>query len=614
MQYLLTNFHFYKVDFMASYKPIVKYALTLCLLAAMINFESGAAQVPASDYLNKNPLLIEESDNATEIANNTQLKQQLKDGYAHFFRALDHIQSGKPEAAKIDLSAAKTLFTETANKENNVPALNGLARIALLEKDTESAAKFVEKALSILPNSADTLMLKASVALMAQNQPQAGEIYRQIIQQNKNHIPAYLGLAKLAIKNNELSEAKEYYQNILSINGNYITAYNDLAVIADKQNNPEEAEKQLKTGLDKTKGNQKSELFMAARLTKWYIAHKQPEKSQALADEVIKHYPNNPVALDLLAGALIANGKDQEAEKALTKLIETNSADIKPRLTLALLLGKNPERKKDVLKLFDDALQLEPGNIQPYLFKVNYLLSQKEYREAETIANKAIELFPKSGTGKKLIGDIRLAEKDVAQALLAYQEAYDIQPTQNLLFKLSDIMTIQGRQNEAIKLLETELQKNDKDIALQFKLASHYDRQKRYPEASKLYQAIIAQKPDNAAALNNLAWTLAQQNHPDALKNAKKAYELSPDTAPIMDTYGYILIKEGNIKEGTKILEKAAKLAPGAKSIQFHLAGAYVQLDKRKKAAEILEALLKDAQPFAEVNEAKALLEQIKKP
>ena len=73
------------------------------------------------------------------------------------------------------------------------------------------------------------------------------------------------------------------------------------------------------------------------------------------------------------------------------------------------------------------------------------------------------------------------------------------------------------------------------------------------------------------AALNNLAWLYYERKDPRALEIAKKAYELAPNSAPIADTYGWILVEKGEIAKGIEILSKAVQLAPDNKEIADHL-------------------------------------------
>src|SRR5690606_28435531 len=89
--------------------------------------------------------------------------------------------------------------------------------------------------------------------------------------------------------------------------------------------------------------------------------------------------------------------------------------------------------------------------------------------------------------------------------------------------------------------------------------------------AMKWYQQTIELAPGNATALNNLAWIYYEQKDSRALELAKRAHELAPASPPILDTYGWILVEQGQVAEGIKYLQQAAKLAPDAQDIKTHL-------------------------------------------
>ena len=93
---------------------------------------------------------------------------------------------------------------------------------------------------------------------------------------------------------------------------------------------------------------------------------------------------------------------------------------------------------------------------------------------------------------------------------------------------------------------------------------------------------------------------------------AKKAYANSPESTAIADTYGYILVKQGQPAEGLAVLEKTAALAPTVNDIQFHLAEAYAVNNNKDKALEILETITKAGQDYSERKAAVSLLDTLK--
>jgi putative PEP-CTERM system TPR-repeat lipoprotein len=463
------------------------------------------------------------------------------------------------------------------------------------------------------PENPEFHNLKALLESHKKDIASAEKSYQKAISLDKNNILAHLGLSKLALDTGDLVKAKDYAEKALSINNKIVNAYLLLADIAYKQKNNSEVEAVLSIALEKVKGNISTEIEVIQNLGKFYAVQKQPEKILLLGEDLVNRYPNDSKALSLLAGAQIVNNKKSLAEETLTQLINKNKQDIDHRLLLAKLLSEKPENEKAILKLLDETLAIAPDKPQAYIFKAAYLIKLKRYPDALELANQIEKKFPDLFLGKLLKGDVYLAEQKLDQALDKYQQAYKKQPNDKVLFTIVDILSAQKKLPDAIKLLNDELAKNGKNGAIHFKLATLYQQQNDYRQAEKHYNAILTDQPDNVLALNNLAWIYSQESSSKAIELAKKAYTLSPESAAIADTYGYILVKQKQAEEGLKILEKAATSAPKANDIQFHLAEAYAANEEQSKAIEILERIVKEEQNFSEKKAAVDLLAKLKK-
>jgi len=482
----------------------------------------------------------------------------------------------------------------------------------LKENKVDEADKKVTELLKNNPNEAGFINLQALVFTIKKDLPAAEQSYQKAISLDPKNILAYLGLAKLNLEENKLDQAKENANKGLAINDKAINAYLLLADIALKQRNTVEVENVLTAALEKVKGDVNAEAEIVKNLGKFYASEKQPEKILPLSEDLIKRYPNDNIALSLLAGAQLANNKKDLAEQSLRKIINNDKQDISHRLLIAQLLSEQTGKEKDVLALLDETAKIDTTNPQASLFKTAYLIKLGRTKEALDLATKLDKQFPKLPLGKVLQGDAYIADKKLDKATAAYQKAYQQQANDKILFTIADLLSAQKKPADAIKLLDTELAKNPKNIGIHFKLATTYQQQNDYKQAENHYQAMLAEQPDNLLALNNLAWVYSQQKDPKAIEFGKKAFEKAPESAAIADTYGYILLKQGQPAEGLTILEKAAGLAPKANDIQFHLAEAYVANNIKQKALEILETIVKVEQDFSEKKAAVSLLEQLK--
>lgn len=498
--------------------------------------------------------------------------------------------------------------TETNTKKNDyVEVLNLIKQNKLPEAKKRIAAMLKQS-----PEEAEYYNLQALTETLEKDTAAAQQSYLKAIKLNKNNMLALLGLSKLFLEGGEIDKAKDYANKALVVNDKSVNAYLLLADVALRQKNIPEVEKTLLTAQEKIKGNIGAEVEVIKALGQFYSLQKQPEKILAVCEDVAKRYPNNNVALSILAQAQILNKKNDLAERSLLQLVDLDKKDVGARLLLVRLLSNQSGKENQVLKLLDEAVAIDTNNPEPALVKAAFLIKLNRTPEALEIANKLDGQYPKLTLGKLLKGDVFLAEKKLDKALEAYQQAYKLKANDKVLFTIVDILNAQGKLGDSIKLLNKELASQDKNGGIHFKLANLYQAQKDYPQAEKHYKAILAQQADNVLALNNLAWVYALQNNPLALELGKKAFDKAGKSPAIADTYGTILVKQGQAKEGLVVLEGAAKQAPQAYDIQYHLAEAYAANADKPKAIQVLEAIVKVEQNFTEKDAAVSLLEKLK--
>lgn len=504
-------------------------------------------------------------------------------------------------------------FLESFNQaEKNKTRENFQAVLSLIKQNkSEEAQSKVSSLLKEYPNEPQYYNLQALLDTLKKDSVSANQNYGKAIELDPKNILAHIGSAQLALNDGQLDKAREYANQSLAINDKAVNAYFILADVAYRQKNTAEVEKVLLTAQEKVKGNLEAEIEVVQGLAKLYAVQKQPEKLLAVSEELSERYPNDSKVLFLLAGAQVGNNKKLAAEETLRQIASLNKQDIASRLLLANLLSEQSGKEKEVLKILDEATRISPDKPEAQGFKAAYLVKLNRHQEALDLAAKIDKQFPKLVIGKLLKGDLYLAEKKLDKAAEMYQQAYEKQPNNKVLFTLADLLVAQGKQPDAIKLLNNALEKNNKDVNIHFKLATVYQQQNNSIQAEAHYKAILDEQPNNVLALNNFAVLYSQQNNPQAIELAKKAYEKAPESAAILDTYGYILIKQGQPKEGLQILEKAASLAPKSNDIQFHLAEAYSVNGNDHKAVEILKVIANAEQPFAEKNAAVSLLNKL---
>jgi len=113
-------------------------------------------------------------------------------------------------------------------------------------------------------------------------------------------------------------------------------------------------------------------------------------------------------------------------------------------------------------------------------------------------------------------------------------------------------------------------------------------------EAERAYRATLELDPDNAIAMNNLAYLLAERGEDleVALGFARRAGELMPDDVDVIDTAGWVQLKRKQTDAAIGLFAKALSKEAGNEGYQQHLLLALEAKADRNAAMDELRSLL----------------------
>jgi len=116
---------------------------------------------------------------------------------------------------------------------------------------------------------------------------------------------------------------------------------------------------------------------------------------------------------------------------------------------------------------------------------------------------------------------------------------------------------------------------------------------KDYPVADQYYRSVVEQQPENALALNNLAWVSGQMKSPKALEYAEKANKLAPNQPALMDTLAMLMADKGDTAGAITLLRKALEISPQAAPLRLNLARVLISAGRKDEARAELDTLAK---------------------
>jgi Flp pilus assembly protein TadD len=123
-------------------------------------------------------------------------------------------------------------------------------------------------------------------------------------------------------------------------------------------------------------------------------------------------------------------------------------------------------------------------------------------------------------------------------------------------------------------------------------LAMLYEQMGRLDDARKCYEDVIRIQPDNAEALNNLAYLKADTGADldQALALAQRARDKRPGDPNVIDTVALIYIRKNLTEDSVRMLRDLVHEHPENASFHLHLAMALYQKGDRILARKELEA------------------------
>ncbi len=253
--------------------------------------------------------------------------------------------------------------------------------------------------------------------------------------------------------------------------------------------------------------------------------------------------------------------------------------------------------KKKAQAVFTRAQQLL-GENNPMVSSllIDGLREEGKYSEALDATRAALNRYPTDRSLKlteaMVLGDLRNYNEslEALRALLKEQTVGDT----TLLTIMSNIQLQSGQLKEAEGTIRKALELDANDMDLLIQLGSIQDRAGQRSEAEKTLRAVLQREPDNATALNNLGYYLAERSarYNEALPLIEKAVSIEPMNGSFLDSLGWVQYKMGRLQEARGHLEKAALYARRNAMVYEHLGDVLRELGRAQEARRNWEVAL----------------------
>lgn len=290
------------------------------------------------------------------------------------------------------------------------------------------------------------------------------------------------------------------------------------------------------------------------RMIALFVRADRVPEAYAEAKQVVDADPRDGESLQMLADLALRSKRTAEADKAIAKLRALAPEDPENVARLVVVLARNG-RGREGARIADDWAAKHPGHVAGPLLAVRAWSAAGQPDTAIARARRAVAIAPDSLETRRLL----------ARTL---QEA--------------------GRFVEAEREWRTLHEKLPGEPGILLDLGGCRERAGDIDGAVAAGREALKLAPDWAPALNYLGYVLADHNRElaEARRLIERALGLDPGNGAFVDSYGWVLYRQGEHAEARVQLERAVELTNGDPVVREHLGDVYRALKQPELARE----------------------------
>jgi putative PEP-CTERM system TPR-repeat lipoprotein len=552
-----------------------------------------------------------------ELAGDVYMRANQFESAAHYFDSALDIQPraiGNRLGASVSRLASGEVDRVVADLEPLVSADPGqsqagilLAMAQLRRGDFDKALDLITKLERDLPSNPIVRNLKGSAYVGKKDYAGARRAFEEALARQGSFFPAAANLAQLDIRNGDYAAARKRYEAVLDSDGSNVQALLAIAELINRV--PGHTEEALNL-VERARALQANDPRIVLILAKYQLATGNRPRALELMRFAAKVGKFDPKVLGEVVQLQLATGDMRDAMATYGDLVRSGppSAETLFRLaSIQYLVGNVVIAKQTLLQ----ALDLDPNMLDGLILLAKLEAAAGNRTSAVNLVERVRKRSRNSLSAWVLEGDVEMLSKRYASAARAYERAYAIQRDGLLAAQIHQAYVRAGKSEQGESVVLKWLQENPNDDETRQYLADASMRGSRLFLAIGQYEWLAQRQPGNQQVLNNLAWAYQQTSDPRALATAERAFQLNESTAPVADTYGWILYRNARLPESVAVLKRATTLAPDALEIRYHYAQALASSGERKEARIELERVLAGP-PFERRAEAASLLNQLK--
>lgn len=322
----------------------------------------------------------------------------------------------------------------------------------------------------------------------------------------------------------------------------------------------------------------------------------QLDRTIALLEEGIATYPDNRLMRFNFGRILVQVGRLEEARVEFQQLAQMEPDDYETLYSLALLeleLDSLDAARSYLIRILNAGVRLNESH-----YYLGYI-DENQGRPADAINHYlqvGTEFTNFLNAQRQAVRLLVLEERfDEAHALVLSVSEGRPELEIMLVAVEVDALMSSNQLERADALLSATLEIYADNVDLLFARSLLSDRQGNLARAEEDLRRIIALEPQNATALNQLGYTLADRTdrHEEALALLERAIAADPEDPAIIDSLAWAQYKLGRYEEALANLERAYAVFPDAE-VAAHLGEVLWMMGRRNEAERVWNNALRE--------------------
>ncbi len=503
-----------------------------------------------------------------------------------------------------DKEEEKLLLQVVGLKPDAGGAFYDLSRLSFKQNRSDKAVEYIKKAIALDETNVWYKRQYAEILSLGNKFDEAADQFVNVAKLDKYHSDDLLKAAKLYQHVGKYKEALGTLDMLLKDDATNDEALDQKKSLYLKMNDVDGAVKVVQAQIDANPNEGK----YYSELAELYDNNKMPEKAAAYYKKIEEQFGDDALVQYRLAEYYKKNNNKQKYEEYSRKVILNKALDVETQIEfLRMYITESMAdsmKRKEGIELAEALVKQNTNNAHALAFYGDVLgLTQSTIHLSAEQYKKALQIDPSTYLvwERLLLG---YADRSTADSLILYSEkALRVFPNQARLHYLNGIgYTFTRDYAKAVKSLNRAIdmqpeEKTDELADMYVALGDAYNYMKNYPQSDSSYETALKIAPLNAGLLNNYAYYLSVRGArlDDAERMSKKSLELRKNDPTFMDTYGWIMYRQGKYDKALEYIQKAIDTSgqntdgtvwEHLGDIQFKLGHADKAVESWKKAKE----------------------------